>query len=1022
MSFPISPSNGQIAIVNNIQYQYNSANSLWYRLVTPTYFPSNFNITNTTASNSNSTGALVITGGLGVGGNVYANAIYTNGLYYAANGNTFMSGAVTSGYLNNAVVFANSTGYLSNTNNFSFISSNNTLLVSNISVPTIYTTTGGIVFPDGTTQATSASSSAIDGLARTTANAAYNQANAANILAQSAYNFANTRYSASGGTVSGSVSITNDLSISGNLTVLGTTTSVNASTVVATSPVIFLANNNLNTDNVDIGFVGHYGNTTNSLYTGLIRDYGKKEYIFFQSYSPTINTSNAIINIADPSFAYANVYASYFKGNLIATSPVSISSGGTNSSGGYTTGALLQYNGTSFASLSNVTSYSATGNSTAIPIITTDSYGRVTNLTTASISSTITLSAGSGSGSVSTGGTLTIGAGGGISTSVTGSIFTITNTGVTSLSGTANQVSVSTSTGSVSLSLPQNIGVGDTPSFVGTNFSGYASSLNIGGSAGSATNAGYATSAGSATNATYATSSGTSGSATNATYSTSSTYAASSGKITTPDLRSTNITPNYFGQGVSSAFLANSTDGLNDGGSYHGIIQFQQWSDATGGGSAQIGITDNNNLWHRGSSGALTGWSSWAKILDSANYNSYSPSLTGTGASGTWGINISGSAGSATNATTASTANSLNTSNNYQVNSLGVGTSSTTTGQIKATTAIITPGTNGVTTGLNVVNGDITTYRSGGTTGVIYLSNSGGNYLYWNGSNYYFGGNIALDSSNYTSYSPTLTGSGASGTWGINVTGSAGSATNVTGIVGVPNGGTGLTSLTAGYIPYGNGTSALSTSSNLTFDGTSLSVNQFVQAFSFYTRANSNGYIALNYNANAASRSWRMQNDVSAWGDFAIQQSTTQIGGTYTTPLYISSSGNVGIGTTPAYKLEVNGSFAATTKSFVINHPTKKGMKLRYGSLEGPENGVYIRGKLTDSNTIVLPEYWTKLIDEDSITVQLTPIGKHQKLFVEDIVNNTVIVGNENLLNKNINCFYVVFAERIDVEKLEVEI
>ena len=165
-----------------------------------------------------------------------------------------------------------------------------------------------------------------------------------------------------------------------------------------------------------------------------------------------------------------------------------------------------------------------------------------------------------------------------------------------------------------------------------------------------------------------------------------------------------------------------------------------------------------------------------------------------------------------------------------------------------------------------------------------------------------------------------------------------------------------------------------------------------------------------------------MQNDVSAWGDFAIQQSTTQIGGTYTTPLYISSSGNVGIGTTPAYKLEVNGSFAATTKSFVINHPTKKGMKLRYGSLEGPENGVYIRGKLTDSNTIVLPEYWTKLIDEDSITVQLTPIGKHQKLFVEDIVNNTVIVGNENLLNKNINCFYVVFAERIDVEKLEVEI
>ena len=74
----------------------------------------------------------------------------------------------------------------------------------------------------------------------------------------------------------------------------------------------------------------------------------------------------------------------------------------------------------------------------------------------------------------------------------------------------------------------------------------------------------------------------------------------------------------------------------------------------------------------------------------------------------------------------------------------------------------------------------------------------------------------------------------------------------------------------------------------------------------------------------------------------------------------VLGNGNVGIGTgatAPAYKLEVNGSFAATTKSFVINHPTKPGMKLRYGSLEGPENGIYVRGKLTGSNKIELPEY-----------------------------------------------------------------
>lgn len=54
--------------------------------------------------------------------------------------------------------------------------------------------------------------------------------------------------------------------------------------------------------------------------------------------------------------------------------------------------------------------------------------------------------------------------------------------------------------------------------------------------------------------------------------------------------------------------------------------------------------------------------------------------------SGTWSINITGSAGSATTATTATTANALATGNNYQVNSLGVGTAgSGTAGEIRAT-------------------------------------------------------------------------------------------------------------------------------------------------------------------------------------------------------------------------------------------------------------------------------------------------------------------------------------------------
>lgn len=166
--------------------------------------------------------------------------------------------------------------------------------------------------------------------------------------------------------------------------------------------------------------------------------------------------------------------------------------------------------------------------------------------------------------------------------------------------------------------------------------------------------------------------------------------------------------------------------------------------------------------------------------------------------------------------------------------------------------------------------------------------------------------------------------------------------------------------------------------------------------------------------------------DTQIWSQSAdgagVSGVTIYTGATPSERVRVAANGNVGISTTtPSYTLQVNGSFAATTKSFVIEHPTREGMKLRYGSLEGPENGVYVRGRLTGSNTIELPDYWTGLIDEESITVNLTPIGSHQNLFVKDTINNKIIVGNENLLSKEIDCFYTVFAERNDVEKLLVE-
>lgn len=135
----------------------------------------------------------------------------------------------------------------------------------------------------------------------------------------------------------------------------------------------------------------------------------------------------------------------------------------------------------------------------------------------------------------------------------------------------------------------------------------------------------------------------------------------------------------------------------------------------------------------------------------------------------------------------------------------------------------------------------------------------------------------------------------------------------------------------------------------------------------------------------------------------------------YATPLFaINGDGvrsNVGI--------TITGALTATSKSFLIPHPLKEGKKLRYGSLEGPEHGVYCRGRLK-GNTIELPDYWAALVDPDSITVQLTPVGQHQKLYVKDISNNQVIIGNENLFG-SIDCFYIVNAERRDIASLIVE-
>ena len=115
--------------------------------------------------------------------------------------------------------------------------------------------------------------------------------------------------------------------------------------------------------------------------------------------------------------------------------------------------------------------------------------------------------------------------------------------------------------------------------------------------------------------------------------------------------------------------------------------------------------------------------------------------------------------------------------------------------------------------------------------------------------------------------------------------------------------------------------------------------------------------------------------------------------------------------------MTVNGHIAASTKSFLIDHPTKPDKKLQYACLEGPENGVYVRGH-TNDNLIDLPNYWTALVDPESITVQLTAKDAPQPfLYVSGVLNNQVHL----ISDREISAYYVVNATRKDVEPLLVE-
>lgn len=103
-------------------------------------------------------------------------------------------------------------------------------------------------------------------------------------------------------------------------------------------------------------------------------------------------------------------------------------------------------------------------------------------------------------------------------------------------------------------------------------------------------------------------------------------------------------------------------------------------------------------------------------------------------------------------------------------------------------------------------------------------------------------------------------------------------------------------------------------------------------------------------------------------------------------------------------------------KNFDIPHPSKEGWRLTHTCVEGPEAAVYVRGRVRNKTEILLPAYWKKFVDIQSITVNLTPIGAHQDIIVKRWDEEKIYLQSRG--GMPIDCFYHIYAERIDTEKL----
>ncbi len=157
--------------------------------------------------------------------------------------------------------------------------------------------------------------------------------------------------------------------------------------------------------------------------------------------------------------------------------------------------------------------------------------------------------------------------------------------------------------------------------------------------------------------------------------------------------------------------------------------------------------------------------------------------------------------------------------------------------------------------------------------------------------------------------------------------------------------------------------------------------------------------------------------DVTIIGNTEQSGNTNQVGN-ITASGTIKAATLIGAHTSGSISGGVSGK-SGGAKAFDIVHPSKKGHRLRHICIEGPESAVFFRGRVKNDKVILLPEYWKDLVDINTITVQLQPIGAHQDVIVKRWDAEKIELQSKPGIP--INCFYHIFAERKDIENLIVE-